>query len=50
MIIVDIFWLWLGVVLGKMRLEPSSERILNICFGLVILATAVLSLAELAVS
>ncbi|EJJ28482.1 LysE family translocator [Rhizobium sp. CF142] len=48
MIVVDIFWLWLGVVLGKVRLEPSSERLLNICFGLVILATAVLSLAELA--
>ncbi len=48
MVVVDIFWLWLGVVLGKVRLEPSSERVLNICFGLVILATAVLSLIELA--
>jgi hypothetical protein len=30
-----------------MKLEPSSERALNICFGLVILATAILSLIEL---
>lgn len=47
MIVVDIFWLWLGVVLGKVQMEPSSERVLNICFGLVILATAILSLIEL---
>jgi threonine/homoserine/homoserine lactone efflux protein len=47
MIVVDIFWLWLGVVLGKVQMGPSSERVLNICFGLVILATAILSLIEL---
>ncbi|MBW9053720.1 LysE family translocator [Rhizobium mesosinicum] len=47
MIVVDIFWLWLGVVLGKVKLEPSSERALNICFGLVILAAAIVSLIDL---
>ncbi|MBB3311190.1 threonine/homoserine/homoserine lactone efflux protein [Rhizobium sp. BK196] len=47
MIVVDIFWLWLGVALGKAKLEQSSERALNICFGLVILATAIVSLVEL---
>ena len=47
MIVIDIAWLWLGAVLGRVRLEPRSERILNACFGLIILATAVLSLVEL---
>jgi threonine/homoserine/homoserine lactone efflux protein len=48
MIVVDIIWLWLGAVLGRVRLNAVNERRLNACFGLIILATAVLSLVELA--
>lgn len=48
MVVVDIIWLWLGAVLGRVRLEAVNERRLNACFGLIILATAILSLVELA--
>ena len=48
MVVVDIIWLWLGAVLGRVRLKVVNERRLNACFGLIILATAVLSLVELA--
>jgi threonine/homoserine/homoserine lactone efflux protein len=43
MIVVDIVWLWLGVVIQKANLTPKAERALNIAMGLTILATAVLA-------
>ena len=43
MIVVDIIWLWLGVVIQKANMKPKAERILNIAMGLTILATAVLA-------
>lgn len=44
MVVVDLVWLWLGVVIRKAELKPGAERALNIVMGATILATAVLSL------
>lgn len=44
MIIVDLIWLWLGVVVGRAALSPRAERIMNICMGATIFGTAVLGL------
>ncbi len=43
MIVVDIVWLWLGVVIQKANLKPKAERVLNIVMGGTILLTAVLA-------
>jgi threonine/homoserine/homoserine lactone efflux protein len=43
MIVVDIVWLWLGVVIQKANLNPRAERILNIAMGVTILLTSVLA-------
>jgi threonine/homoserine/homoserine lactone efflux protein len=43
MIVVDIVWLWLGVIIQKANLNPRAERILNIAMGATILLTAVLA-------
>ena len=44
MIVVDLLWLGLGTVLGRIKLSPRTERALNIVFGAIILATAAMSL------
>jgi hypothetical protein len=44
MMSVDVAWLWVGVVLGKVRLKPGQERALNIVMGGTIVATVVLAL------
>ncbi|EJN04584.1 LysE family transporter [Phyllobacterium sp. YR531] len=43
MIVVDILWLGLGAALHRARLQPKSERALNIVMGATILITAALS-------
>ncbi|MCG7393788.1 LysE family translocator [Microvirga sp. ACRRW] len=43
MIVVDIVWLWLGVIIQKANLRPEAERMLNIVMGATILLTAVLA-------
>jgi threonine/homoserine/homoserine lactone efflux protein len=43
MIVVDIIWLWLGVVIQKANLKPNAERVLNIVMGATILITAALA-------
>jgi threonine/homoserine/homoserine lactone efflux protein len=43
MIVVDIIWLWLGVVIQKAKLQPRTERFLNIAMGATILLTALLA-------
>jgi threonine/homoserine/homoserine lactone efflux protein len=43
MIVVDIIWLWLGVVIQKAKLQPQTERLLNIAMGATILLTALLA-------
>lgn len=40
MIVVDLAWLWLGAVLGMVRLAPKAERVMNISMGVTILLTA----------
>lgn len=44
MVVVDLAWLWLGVVVGKARMTPRAERAMNLVMGGLILATAVLAL------
>jgi threonine/homoserine/homoserine lactone efflux protein len=39
MIVVDIIWLWLGVVIQKANLKPRTERALNVVMGATILIT-----------
>lgn len=46
MILVDLVWLWLGVVIGRANLSPKAERALNLVMGGTILATALLSWAQ----
>ncbi|MBA3676160.1 MAG: LysE family transporter [Sphingosinicella sp.] len=43
MILVDLVWLWLGVVIGRANLTPTAERALNLVMGGTILVTALLS-------
>ena len=43
MIVVDLAWLWLGVVVGKARLTLRAERAMNLVMGGMILVTAVLA-------
>lgn len=43
MIVVDILWLWLGVLIRKAALSPIAERALNIAMGLAIAVAAALS-------
>lgn len=45
MLIVDLAWLLLGGVLGRMRMHRRSERTLNIAMGAAIVAAAWMSLA-----
>jgi threonine/homoserine/homoserine lactone efflux protein len=40
MVFVDSIWLWLGAVLGMVRLSPSAERTMNVLMGTTILVTA----------
>lgn len=44
MIVVDIVWLWLGVVIGKAQLAPRAERVLNIAMAAIIVLTTGLAL------
>jgi len=44
MIVVDIIWLWLGVVIGKAQLAPRAERVLNIAMAAIIVLTTGLAL------
>lgn len=44
MIVVDILWLWLGVVIQKANMTPWSERRLNIIMGSLIAGTAFIAL------
>jgi threonine/homoserine/homoserine lactone efflux protein len=46
MILVDLVWLWLGVVIGRANMSPSAERALNLVMGGTILVTALLSWAQ----
>jgi threonine/homoserine/homoserine lactone efflux protein len=43
MVLVDLAWLWLGVVVGKARLTPRAERVMNLAMGGLILVTALLA-------
>lgn len=43
MVIVDLAWLWLGVVVGKARMTPQADRTMNLAMGGLILATALLA-------
>lgn len=43
MIVVDILWLWLGVIIQSASLSPKAERILNLAMGGTILLTALLA-------
>ena len=43
MVVVDLAWLWLGVVVGKARMTPKAERAMNLVMGGLILATALLA-------
>jgi threonine/homoserine/homoserine lactone efflux protein len=43
MVVVDLAWLWLGVVVGKARMSPRAERTMNLVMGGLILATALLA-------
>jgi threonine/homoserine/homoserine lactone efflux protein len=43
MVVVDLAWLWLGVVVGKARLTPRAERVMNLAMGGLILVTALLA-------
>lgn len=38
---VDLIWLWCGVTLGRAKLAPTAERIVNISMGVTILIAAV---------
>ncbi|WP_244642437.1 LysE family translocator [Phyllobacterium sp. 628] len=44
MIVVDILWLWLGVIIQKANMKPQAERGLNIVMGGTIAATAFIAL------
>ena len=41
MVVVDLAWLWLGVMVGKARMTPRAERAMNLTMGGMILITAV---------
>jgi threonine/homoserine/homoserine lactone efflux protein len=43
MVVVDLAWLWLGVVVGRARMSPRAERAMNLVMGGLILATALLA-------
>lgn len=43
MVVVDLAWLWLGVVVGKARMSPRAERAMNLVMGGLILVTALLA-------
>ena len=43
MVVVDLAWLWLGVVVGEARMTPRAERAMNLVMGGLILATALLA-------
>jgi threonine/homoserine/homoserine lactone efflux protein len=43
-IVVDLVWLWIGVVLGRSKLSPAGERFMNVAMGVTILAVTALSL------
>jgi len=43
-IVVDIVWLWVGVAVGRTKLTPFGERIMNIAMGATILTATALSL------
>jgi hypothetical protein len=40
MIVVDIIWLYVGVILRGLILSPNSERVLNVALGLTVLIAA----------
>ncbi len=44
MVVVDILWLWLGVIIQKANMKPRSERLLNIAMGSIIAGTTVIAL------
>ncbi|MBA8881175.1 LysE family translocator [Phyllobacterium myrsinacearum] len=44
MVVVDILWLWLGVIIQKAGMTARSERLLNITMGSIIAATAFIAL------
>lgn len=44
MIVVDIAWLYVGVLLGGLIVPPRRERILNLALGLMVLLSAGLAL------
>jgi threonine/homoserine/homoserine lactone efflux protein len=40
-VVVDIVWLWIGVVLRRTQLSPAGERIMNVAMGVtIVIATA----------
>lgn len=43
MVVVDLAWLWAGVVLGRVNLKPTIERAINVLMGGTILATALMA-------
>ncbi len=43
MIGVDLIWLWLGAMLGMVRITPMAERTMNVTMGATILLTAALA-------
>ncbi len=44
MIVVDLAWLWAGVVLGRANLQPATERAVNVLMGGTILATVLMAI------
>jgi threonine/homoserine/homoserine lactone efflux protein len=43
-VIVDIVWLWVGVAVGRAKLTPMGERIMNVAMGATILIATAFSL------
>ena len=43
MLIVDLAWLVLGMIFGRIRLSPSAERASNIAMGLAVIAACLIS-------
>jgi threonine/homoserine/homoserine lactone efflux protein len=41
--LVDVVWLWIGAFVGRTEMSPRGERVLNVCMGSTVLATALLA-------
>jgi threonine/homoserine/homoserine lactone efflux protein len=41
--LVDVVWLWIGAFVGRSEMSPRGERVLNVCMGSTVLASALLA-------